>query len=45
MEQNLNMAFENFKQSFKKVKNATLENYLCQLLDKMESQEKVIVHL
>ena len=39
------MAFESSKQSFKKLKNATLENCLRQLLDKMDTQEQIIVQL
>ena len=36
------MAFEIIKKIFEKLKNATLEKCLREILDKMESQEKVI---
>ena len=39
------MSLENIKSSFKKLKNASLENCLHQMLDKMETQEKTISQL
>ena len=39
------MSFENIKSSIKKLKNASLENCLRQMLDKMETQEKTISQL
>ena len=35
------MSLENIKSSIKKMKNASLENCLRQMLDKMETQEKI----
>ena len=39
------MSLENIKSSIKKLKNASLENCLRQMLDKMETQEKTISQL
>ena len=39
------MSLENIKSSVKKLKNASLENCLRQMLDKMETQEKTISQL
>ena len=39
------MSLENNKSSIKKLKNASLENGLRQMLDKMETQEKTISQL
>ena len=36
------MSLENIKSSIKKLKNVSLENWLRQMLDKMETQEKTI---
>ena len=39
------MSLENIKSSIKKLKNASLENCLRQMLDKMETQEETISQL
>ena len=39
------MSFENIKLSIKKLKSASLENCLRQMLDKIETQEKTISQL
>ena len=39
------MSFENIKSSIKKLTNASLENCLRQMLDKMETQERTISQL